>query len=139
MKLSNLFSAVSFVRNRRLGAALAAGALATGLLLGASTAQAAPTAHAGGTYESSQGTLITFDGSASEDGPEPGDRIASYSWDFGDGSTGSGVSPQHAYLEDGVFDVTLVVTADNGETGEDVTQATISSGNQAPTDEANGP
>ena len=43
MKQSNLFSAVSFVRNRRLATALLTGALAMGLLLGASTAQAQTT------------------------------------------------------------------------------------------------
>jgi hypothetical protein len=41
MEVSPLFTAVSSVRNYKLGKALAAGALATGLLLGASTAQAA--------------------------------------------------------------------------------------------------
>ena len=40
MQLSNLFSAVAFVSNRRLVTALLAGDVAMGLLLGASTAQA---------------------------------------------------------------------------------------------------
>jgi len=31
-------------------------------------------------------------------------------WDFGDGSTGKGVMPQHLYIEHGIFDVNIEVT-----------------------------
>ena len=35
--------------------------------------------------------------------------IVSYSWDFGDGAMGDGVSPSHTYAADGQYTVTLVV------------------------------
>jgi gliding motility-associated-like protein len=38
----------------------------------------------------------------------------SYSWNFGDNSTGTGSSPVHVYYEDGTYDVTLSVTDANG-------------------------
>ena len=37
-------------------------------------------------------------------------RALTYAWDFGDGSTGSGVSPQHTYAAGGTYTVTLTVT-----------------------------
>lgn len=40
--------------------------------------------------------------------------IASYHWDFGDGSTGTAANPTHNYTGAGVFDVTLTVVTDGG-------------------------
>jgi PKD repeat protein len=54
----------------------------------------------------------TVDASGSSDTP-PG-TIASYDWDFGDGSTGSGVSTTHTYTTSGAKTVTLRVTDDQG-------------------------
>ncbi|MEO5877378.1 MAG: PKD domain-containing protein, partial [Streptosporangiaceae bacterium] len=42
--------------------------------------------------------------------------IASYAWDFGDGSTGTGVSPSHTYASAGERTVQLTVTDDDGAT-----------------------
>ncbi|MFH2095747.1 MAG: PKD domain-containing protein, partial [Bacteroidota bacterium] len=39
----------------------------------------------------------------------------SYTWDFGDGTGSSQVSPEHIYYEVGVFTVTLTVTGYNGD------------------------
>jgi chitodextrinase len=67
-----------------------------------------PLAHAGGpAYVGNEGTPITFDGSLSSD-PD-GDPLT-YSWDFGDGNTGSGVNPQHTYAMAGEYAVTLIVS-----------------------------
>jgi PKD repeat protein len=40
----------------------------------------------------------------------------SYSWDFGDGTNGSGVAPTHSYSQARTFTVTLTVTNDRGQT-----------------------
>ena len=46
-----------------------------------------------------------------------GHTLVTYAWDFGDGSTGSGVTVSHAYARAGTFNVNLVVTDDAGQTG----------------------
>jgi PKD repeat protein len=46
-----------------------------------------------------------FDASASSDDL----GIVSYAWSFGDGSDGSGVTPQHSFADDGLYSVTLTV------------------------------
>lgn len=60
---------------------------------------------AGGPYMGE--ALITFDGSASSD-PQ-GDKLTTYEWDFGDGSTGTGVAASHTYVADGQYTATLIV------------------------------
>ncbi len=52
-------------------------------------------------------TSFAFDGSASSD-PD-GDGLT-YSWDYGDGTTGMGVATNHIYASDGAFTVTLTVS-----------------------------
>lgn len=53
----------------------------------------------------------SFDGSASSDADG---TVASYAWNFGDGSTGTGVKPTHGYAKAGTYGVSLVVTDDRG-------------------------
>jgi PKD repeat protein len=55
----------------------------------------------------------TFDGSA---GYDPDGTITAYSWDFGDGQSGTGVSPAHAYATAATYSVTLTVTDNRGAT-----------------------
>ncbi|KGJ95074.1 S8 family serine peptidase [Colwellia psychrerythraea] len=55
-----------------------------------------------------------FDASASTDS---NGTIENYSWDFGDGSTGSGVNPSHSYAIDDNYTVTLTVTDNEDATG----------------------
>ena len=62
-----------------------------------------------------------FDGSASSD---PDGTIASYAWDFGDGSTGTGTKPAHGYTTGATRTVTLTVTDNGGATGTVVHTAT---------------
>jgi PKD repeat protein len=95
-----------------------------------------PVADAGGPYSGTVNVAMTFDGSASTDSDG---SIVSYSWNFGDGNTATGVSPTHTYLAAGTFNVTLTVTDDVGDTGTNTTTATIGQGNQPPVADANGP
>lgn len=53
---------------------------------------------------------VDFDASASYD---PDGEIVSYEWDFGDGSTGSGVTESHTYDSKGTYTVTLTVIDDD--------------------------
>ena len=69
------------------------------------------------------GLSCSFDGSNSTD---PDGTIASYSWDFGDGSAaGSGASPNHTYSDGGSYTVTLTVTDDQGATDTATTSVTV--------------
>jgi PKD repeat protein len=70
-------------------------------------ANRAPTADPGGPYSASTGEAISFDGSASRD---PDGDALSYSWNFGDGSTGTGATPTHSYASSGAYEVTLIVS-----------------------------
>jgi PKD repeat protein len=75
-----------------------------------------PVAHAGSSRNIFVGKDITFNGHPSKD---PDGTIVSYSWDFGDGSSGSGPLLQHAYSVKGTYTVTLTVTDNKGATGTD--------------------
>ena len=85
----------------------------------------APAARIDGAYTGIEGSDVTFDGSVSSG------LGLSYGWDFGDGSTGTGATPSHAYGDNGVFTVTLTVTDQNGSTSVTTTTATIA--NAVPT------
>jgi hypothetical protein len=53
----------------------------------------------------SEGQTLAFSGSFSDDYPQDAHSIV---WDFGDGTTASGhFTPSHAYVDNGVFTVTL--------------------------------
>ncbi len=71
----------------------------------------APVADADGPYVALVGELVVFDGSGSVD---LDGSIVTFEWDFGDGSTGSGVSPSHTYSSAGLYVVSLTVTDDGG-------------------------
>jgi chitodextrinase len=57
------------------------------------------------------GTPVGFDGSASRD---PDGSIASYAWSFGDGTSGAGIAPSHAYSAAGTYTITLTITDSGG-------------------------
>jgi PKD repeat protein len=62
---------------------------------------------------SCSGLRCTFDGSGSADRDG---TIASYTWDFGDGSNGSGGTTSHDYPKPGTYTLTLSVTDNDGAT-----------------------
>ena len=74
------------------------------------------------TVEPIVGELVTFDGGGSYD---PDGFIVSYVWDFGDGSTGSGISCSHVYNTAGKYTVTLTVTDDDGLTDSETIEVKI--------------
>jgi PKD repeat protein len=96
----------------------------------------APIANAGGPYNGIVGTPIVFDGSISSD--MNGD-VLSFSWDFGDGSTGSGVSPSHIYTAEGIYTVTLIVNDSVFTSEQAISTSSVGPGNNVPVADPNGP
>ncbi|WP_430814663.1 S8 family serine peptidase [Carboxylicivirga sp. RSCT41] len=82
------------------------------------SANTPPLADAGGPYVGDEGAAITFDGTGSSDAD--GDPL-SYSWDFGDGSTGTGVTPSHTYVSAGTY--TAILTVSDGTDSDQATAA----------------
>jgi YD repeat-containing protein len=70
-----------------------------------------PVASSGGPYSGVVAQNVPFSGGGSFD---PDGTINSYSWSFGDGGTGSGVSLTHTYAAAGTYPVTLTVTDNLG-------------------------
>jgi large repetitive protein len=66
-------------------------------------------------------------GSADSDG-----TVASYAWSFEGGGSATGETATHTFASAGTYDVTLVVTDDDGATGTLTKQVTVVA-NQAPT------
>jgi hypothetical protein len=90
-----------------------------------------PISDAGGPYSGFTNETITFDGSNSYD---PDGYIKSWSWDFGDGSTGDGEFVNHIFKEPGEYNITLVVTDSKNLKRIDKTKAFVSDQNHAPID-----
>lgn len=78
-----------------------------------------PTAVAGGPYVAAFNSAVNFDGSGSFD---PDGDALTYSWDFGDGNTGTTATPSHTYTSRGIYTVTLIV---NDGTSDSVVSETI--------------
>jgi PKD repeat protein len=67
---------------------------------------------------------VRFDGSTSYD-PDPGGRVATWRWDFGDGTVATGPEVTHTYTASGRFFPTLTVTDDSGAESTFVEEITI--------------
>jgi PKD repeat protein len=67
------------------------------------------TANAGDDQIAVSGDELTFSGAASR----PSALIESYSWDFGDGTRGSGLQAKHVYQDPGTYRVALTVAVGN--------------------------
>jgi glucose/arabinose dehydrogenase/PKD repeat protein len=97
-------------------------------------ANRAPTARVTASPTSGPAPLVvTLDGSTSSD-PD-GDAIASYRWDFGDGSavsTTTSATTTHSYAA-GDFNARLTVTDSRGLASTSAAQVAISAGNTPPT------
>jgi PKD repeat protein len=77
------------------------------------------------------GMTLSVDGSASTDADG---SVASYAWDFGDGTTGTGATASHTYAAAGTYTVTLTVTDDDGATGTSTQQVSVSESADLATD-----
>ncbi|MDH3715484.1 MAG: PKD domain-containing protein, partial [Gammaproteobacteria bacterium] len=77
---------------------------------------------------------VDFDASGSSDDV----GIFSYEWDFGDGSTGTGVNPTHVFGAPGIYTVTLTVTDNGGQSVQITHDIELTFGN-GPTADAGGP
>lgn len=87
------------------------------------SANGAPTARAGGPYAGVADTPIEFHGATSSD---PNGGALHYEWAFGDGASEVGPTPSHRFASEGVYDVTLTVTDEDGLTSRDRTTAAVS-------------
>ena len=93
-----------------------------------------PVANAGGPYSGHRKQSVTFSGAGSSD---PDGNPLSYQWDFGDGATGTGAQPKHAYASSGSYTVTLVVS--DGLAQSAPAKATVTITNRLPIANPGGP
>jgi PKD repeat protein len=100
----------------------------------ATIANVAPTASAGGNKSGDEGQSISFSGSATDPGVND---VLTYSWNYGDGQTGTGKNVSHAYTDNGIYNVVLTVS--DGDGGQDTDAVTATIANVAPTAQAGGP
>ncbi|HKW43094.1 MAG TPA: PKD domain-containing protein, partial [Thermoplasmata archaeon] len=81
----------------------------------------APLASAGAGITVDQGAVATFDGSGSTDNL----GIASYAWDFGDGSSAATALADHTYPAAGTYTATLTVWDYSGNAASSTTTVTV--------------
>ena len=107
------------------------GATATATVGVTSTVNQAPVAVANATRIGTKAPLLvefSSEGSVDNDG-----SIASYNWDFGDGTaTSSSANPSHTYATEGTFSATLTVTDNEGGTDVKSVSINVAAVNLAP-------
>ncbi len=87
-----------------------------------------PIADAGSNQAANVGTFVTFDASGSTDNV----AIVSCKWNFGDGTTDTGITCNHTYTEPGNYTVTLTVKDAAGNLVTDTIIVTVIEEAQAP-------
>ena len=99
------------------------GAVSTDDLIVTVASNLPPTANAG------PDQAVRFDAPVllldASDSTDPDGTIVSYEWDFGDGTMGSGLSPDHVYPSLGTYTVVLTVTDNGGLTHSDSLTVTV--------------
>lgn len=81
-----------------------------------------PVAHVGGPYDGDEGNTISL----ALSGADPDGDALMFTWDLGDGTTGSSATPptSHAYVDDGSYTITLTVS-DGAESASASTTAIV--------------
>lgn len=85
-----------------------------------------PAVEAGADQAADEGGVVAFAATGSDG---EGDALT-YAWDFGDGTSASGVAVEHAFRDNGVY--TVRVTADDGNGGVATDTLTVTVSNVAP-------
>jgi hypothetical protein len=80
-----------------------------------------PSVNVGQQVLTSPGTMVTFDASGSTDNT----GIIDYLWNFGDGTSGTGVTTTHSYENSGNYTATLVVEDAAGNTATNHIAVTV--------------
>lgn len=81
---------------------------------------------ANGPFSAVTGQSVSFSSAGSSDSDG---SIASYSWNFGDGSASSAANPSHSYQNAGTYNVSLTVTDNDGASDQAGSVSTISVAN----------
>lgn len=89
-----------------------------------------PVASAGGPYTASEGTAFNLDATGSSD---PDGQALTYSWTFGDGTTGTGAQPTKTYADNGSYTATVTVTDPYGLSNSASTTVTVNNVNPTAT------
>ena len=74
-----------------------------------------PTANAGPDQTVYAGDSVSFEGTATD----PGSDDLTFEWDFGDGTSATGLNATHTYFDKESYTVTFTVTDDDGGVGTD--------------------
>ncbi|MEO7999728.1 MAG: DNA/RNA non-specific endonuclease, partial [Gemmatimonadaceae bacterium] len=87
----------------------------------------APVADIASVVGATEGVATSFSAAASTDADND---VLTYSWNFGDGLTGSGVAPTHTFADNGIYAVTVTVIDGNG--GSNMFTRNVTVANSAP-------
>jgi PKD repeat protein len=120
------------VKAKLIAVTVVLGMTVLALLTGCAAIKSSPVASFTCNPSSGESPLtVSFDASSSYDSDG---TIAIYSWSFGDGSSGSGVTTSHTYSTAGTYTAQLTVTDDDGAqaTASHVISVTLPSPNSPP-------